>query len=69
MQERDNWHLVEIPWEKTRDKTFSWREACVWALENFGLPGENYVTHPSENQMKFLFKHEQHAILMALKWI
>jgi hypothetical protein len=69
MHNHPDWHLVEIPWEKTHDKNFNWNEACAWAVEQFGLPGENFVTHPSLNQMKFLFKHEQHAIMMTLRWI
>lgn len=69
MHDNPDWHLVEIPWEKTHDKNFNWNEACAWAVENFGLPGENFVTHASENQMKFLFRHQEHAVLMTLKWI
>lgn len=69
MHNHPDWHLVEIPWEKTHDKNFNWNEACAWVVENFGLPGENFVTHSSENQMKFLFKHEAHAIMTTLRWI
>ena len=39
---------------------YFWNEACAWAVENFGLPGENYMTHPTKDNMKFLFKNEQH---------
>ena len=66
--EHPDWHLVEIPWEKTRDKNFRWNEAGAWVVEQFGLPGENFVTHPDEMKMQFLFKHEEHAILTILKW-
>jgi hypothetical protein len=64
-----DWHLVELKWEKGKDTEYFWNEACAWAVENFGLPGENYMTHPTRDCMKFLFKHEQHAVLMTLKWI
>ena len=63
------WHLVQLKWEKGKDTAYFWNEACAWAVENFGLPGDNYVTHPTENHMDFLFKHEKDAILMTLKWI
>ena len=70
MQESNpDWHLVELRWEKGKDTDYFWNEACAWAVENFGLPGENYLTHPTRDCMKFLFKYEEHAILMTLKWI
>ena len=63
------WTPVELKWEKGKDTAYFWNEACAWAVENFGLPGENYVTHPTEDNMLFLFKKKEHAILMTLKWI
>ena len=64
-----DWRLVELKWEKGKDTDYFWNEACAWAVENFGLPGENYMTHPTQDCMRFLFKHEEHAMLMTLKWI
>ena len=64
-----DWTPVELKWEKGKDTSYFWNEACAWAVENFGLPGENYVTHPTEDNMLFLFKKKEHAILMTLKWI
>ena len=64
-----DWHLVELKWEKGKDTDYFWNEACAWAIENFGLPGENYMTHPTKDNMKFLFKHQEHAVLMTLRWI
>ena len=64
-----DWHLVELKWEKGKDTSYFWNEACAWAIEQFGLPGENYVTHPTEERMLFLFKRQEDAILMTLKWI
>jgi hypothetical protein len=69
MSEHPGWTLVQLKWEKGKDTAYFWNEACAWAIEQFGLPGENYVTHPTENHMDFLFKHEKDAILMTLKWI
>jgi len=63
------WHPVELRWEKGKDTMYFWNEACAWAVEQFGLPGENYVTHPELDYMLFLFKHEKDAILMTLKWL
>ena len=69
MKAHPDWTLVQIKWEKGKDTAYFWNQACAWAIEQFGLPGENYVTHPTENHMDFLFKHEKDAILMTLKWI
>lgn len=64
-----DWHLVELRWEKDKDTTYFWNEACAWAVEQFGLPGENYMTHPTQECMRFLFKNEQDALVMTLKWV
>jgi hypothetical protein len=69
MESNPDWTLVELVWEKGKDTDYFWNEACAWAVEHFGLPGENYMTHPTENDMKFLFKNEEDAILFTLKWI
>ena len=69
LRDHPEWYLVQLKWEKGKDTEYFWNEACAWAVENFGLPGENYMTHPTQDCMKFLFKHEQHAVLMTLKWI
>jgi hypothetical protein len=63
------WTPVELKWEKGKDTSYFWNEACAWAVENFGLPGDNYVTHPEVDNMLFLFKHKEHAMLMTLRWI
>ena len=69
VKECKGWTPVELKWEKGKDTSYFWNEACAWAVENFGLPGENYVTHPTEDNMLFLFKKKEDAILMTLKWI
>lgn len=69
LESNPDWTLVELVWEKGKDTDYFWNEACAWAVEHFGLPGENYMTHPTENNMKFLFKNQEDAILFTLKWI
>ena len=64
-----DWHLVEIGWDKGHDTDYFWNEACAWAIEQFGLPGERYMTHPTRDCMRFLFKSEQDALVMTLKYI
>lgn len=69
MENCADWYPVELKWEKGKDTQYFWNEACAWAVENFGLPGENYITHPNPDHMLFLFKNKNDAILMTLKWI
>lgn len=69
LRDHPEWYLVQLKWEKGRDTEYFWNEACAWAMEQFGLPGEDYVTHPTENHMDFLFKKHEDAVLMTLKWV
>lgn len=69
LKECQGWYPVELKWEKGKDTSYFWNEACAWAIENFGLPGQHYVTHPNPDYMLFLFKHEKDAIMMTLKWL
>jgi hypothetical protein len=69
LRDHPEWYLVQLKWEKGKDTEYYWNEACAWAIEQFGLPGERYVTHPTTDHMDFLFKKHQDAVLMTLKWI
>jgi hypothetical protein len=59
-------HLVRIPW-KHGDTISSWNEVCASAIEQFGLPGNKFITHPTEEYMDFMFKDEKDAIVFNLK--
>jgi hypothetical protein len=61
-------HRVRIPWKKG-DTIFKWDEVCMWAIEEFGLPGDRYTTHPTEDHMDFVFQYSQDAIYFKLRWI
>lgn len=69
LRDHPDWHRVQLKWEKGKNTTYFWNEACAWAIEQFGLPGENYITHPTEYHMDFLFKNHDDAVLMTLKWV
>lgn len=45
-----------------------WNRVCVWAVETYGLPGDNYVTELTQDCMIFKFKEQEHAMIMALRW-
>ena len=69
LEKCEGWTPVTLLWEKGKDTDYFWNEACSWAIEQFGLPGENYVTHPDTDHMLFLFKKKEDAVLMTLRWI
>jgi hypothetical protein len=58
-------HTIRISW-KHGDEISNWNEKCVYALENFGLPGDRFITHCNEDYMEFIFKKEVDAIHFAL---
>ena len=61
-------HVVRIPW-RHNDTISRWDEVCIWAIEQFGLPGDRYATHPEENHMDFVFRSSQDAVYFTLKWL
>jgi len=56
---------VRISWQ-TNYKYAMWNETCAWAIEKFGLPGDKYETHVTEDYMDFYFVDERDAILFEL---
>jgi hypothetical protein len=58
---------IRVPW-KIGNTINDWNEACIWAIEQFGLPGDRYTTHPDTNYMDFVFQSEKDAIYFALKY-
>ena len=58
---------VRIPW-KIGDTIPSWNETCIWAIQQFGLPGDKFVTRTTEDYMDFYFVDEKDAIHFELRW-
>jgi hypothetical protein len=56
---------VRIPWRKGH-KISDWNETCAWTVEKFGLPGDKYETHVTEDYMDFYFVDERDAIIFQL---
>ena len=57
---------VRISWQETHD-TPTWNETCAWAVEQFGLPGDRFTTHATEDYMDFYFVDERDAIHFELR--
>jgi hypothetical protein len=54
-------HVVSIPW--AGQKEYRWNETYADVLDVFGLPGDRYTSHPSQDKMDFYFKSERDATL------
>jgi hypothetical protein len=54
---------IKIPFN-----TSNWNHICIWAIEQYGLPGDKYTWHPLGSYMKFHFKDEKDAIHFSLRW-
>ena len=56
---------VRISWQETHDIP-TWNETCAWAVEQFGLPGDRYVTDVNVDNMTFWFRDHHDALLFKL---
>ena len=59
---------VRLDWTPGRNSIPIWNEICAWAIEQFGLPGEKFEWHPTEEHMDFYFYDERDAIQLMLRW-
>lgn len=62
-----NYH-VRKNWKLGQDSTEWWDKVCVWVIENYGLPGDKFITDLTEDYMIFKFKEKEDAMLTALRW-
>jgi hypothetical protein len=58
---------VRLTWE-LKDNHENWNDACAWAIEQFGLPGEKFVTELTADWMEFKFFQPHDAMIMALRF-
>jgi hypothetical protein len=57
-------NVINVPWES--QSNIWWNEVCAKIIEQFGLPGDRYTSHPTESNMKFIFKNEQDAFMCKI---
>ena len=58
---------VRVPWKKGAT-SYMWTEITVFAIDNFGLPGERYYTKVTEDFMDFYFYDNKDAVHFELRW-
>ena len=59
---------VHFPWTKNGEVT-NWNEACAWAIEQFGFPGDKFRVNFIRDYMEFIFYNEEDAIYFSLRWL
>ena len=57
-------NTILVPWDN-QDGVW-WNDTCAMVLEHFGLPGDKYTSHPTEESMSFIFRCEQDALLCKI---
>ena len=61
---------ISLPWRKAMEKNGieGWNEICAWVIEQYGLPGDKYEWHATEDTMDFIFTNERDALHCMLRW-
>jgi hypothetical protein len=61
-------HPVRINWGPNMGTLAEWDAVTVWGLEQFGLPGDRYITDLSADYMAWIFKDPKDALMFKLKF-
>jgi hypothetical protein len=59
---------ITVKWGAGSDTLTYWDNICIYAIEQFGLPGERYVTDISADNMSWIFRSEQDALIFKLRF-
>lgn len=59
-------YASQIQWPD--NSPIPWNEICAQLVEQFGLPGDRYMTSVGLFSMDFMFKNQQDLLLFKLKW-
>jgi hypothetical protein len=60
--------VVRLNWAHGRDDITMWNKICASCIQEFGLPGDKFEWHPSEEHMDFVFKDPRDALIFQLMW-
>jgi hypothetical protein len=68
LQDPDFVHPVQLSWNITIGTVRSWNEICADGMELFGLPGDRYITHATQDSLTWQFRDPHDALLFRLKF-
>lgn len=57
-------YAVRLTWQRHP----RWNDICAWAVEHMGLPGDRFVTSPTEHHMDFYFRDPRDQLLFITAW-
>jgi hypothetical protein len=55
---------IKVNWDN--QSNMWWHETCAIIAEHFGLPGDRYTSHPTEDNMVFKFYDDRDATMCRL---
>lgn len=60
---------IRITWEDIhhRDNFAPWNEICARTIEQFGMPGDRWMSSITVDHMDWIFKEEQDAVMFMLE--
>jgi hypothetical protein len=61
-------HNVTVQWGKGSDTMDYWDQLCIYGIEQFGLPGDRYITDISADAMTWSFKSDKDALIFRLRF-
>ena len=67
LQDPDFVYGAQVNWGYSMDTISQWDDVCIWAIENFGLPGGQYITEINVNDMTWWFRSEQDRLVFVLR--
>lgn len=62
-------HHIRVDWGHPGSTTVDdWDEIAIWVIDQFGLPGGEYITDLSPDYMTWSFRDRRNAFLMRLRF-
>ena len=59
---------VHVPWNPKLKSTLLWNQVTASILEHFGLPGDRFITHATEDYMEWMFNDNRDRLLFVTAW-
>ena len=61
-------HPVTVNWGQGADTMDNWDRMCIYGIEQFGLPGDRYITDISADRMTWIFRSGADALIFRLRF-
>lgn len=61
-------HPVRINWGANMSTISNWDKVTIWGLEQFGLPGNKYITDISADYLTWIFRDSKDALFFRLRF-